>query len=129
MSTRITIDLPDDIYQRVEQFARLANRDLPSIVAESLQLLIPSPRQELSEDESIAELSDDQILALTKLEMTSEQDSRLSLLLDHQQSGLLAEAESTELQTLMQIYKEGLLRKATALEEAVKRHLIESLGE
>ncbi len=129
MSTRITIDLPDDIYQRVEQFARLANRDLPSIVAESLQLLIPSPRQELSEDESIAELSDDQILALTKLEMTSEQDSRLSLLLDHQQSGLLTEAESTELQTLMQVYKEGLLRKATALEEAVKRHLIESLGE
>ena len=129
MSTRITIDLPDDIYQRVEQFARLANRDLPSIVAESLQLLIPSPRQELSEDESIAELSDDQILALTKLEMTSEQDSRLSLLLDHQQSGLLTEAESTELQTLMQVYKEGLLRKATSLEEAVKRHLIEPLGE
>lgn len=129
MSTRITIDLPDDIYQRVEQFARLANRDLPSIVAESLQLLIPSPRQELSEGESIAELSDDQILALTKLEMTSEQDSRLSLLLDHQQSGLLTEAESTELQTLMQVYKEGLLRKATALEEAVKRHLIEPLGE
>ncbi len=129
MSTRITIDLPDDIYQRVEQFARLANRDLPSIVAESLQLLIPSPRQELSEGESIAELSDDQILALTKLEMTSEQDSRLSLLLDHQQSGLLTEAESTELQTLMQVYKEGLLRKATSLEEAVKRHLIEPLGE
>ncbi|TBR61818.1 hypothetical protein B4U84_13925 [Westiellopsis prolifica IICB1] len=36
------------------------------------------------------------------------------------------EDERLELQTLMQIYQEGLLRKATALSEAVKRGLIEA---
>ncbi|RAM52066.1 MAG: hypothetical protein C6Y22_08540 [Hapalosiphonaceae cyanobacterium JJU2] len=38
------------------------------------------------------------------------------------------EDERLELQTLMQIYQEGLLRKATALSEAVKRGLIEALN-
>jgi hypothetical protein len=70
MSTQIIINLPDEIYQRVERFARL------------------------------------------------------SKLLDRQQSGTLSEGDRSELQTLMQIYQEGLLRKATALSEAVKRGLI-----
>lgn len=48
-------------------------------------------------------------------------------LLDKQQAGTLIESEFLELQALMQIYQEGLLRKATALSEAVKRELIESL--
>jgi hypothetical protein len=52
----------------------------------------------------------------------------LSELLDRQQSGLLVESERLELQTLMQIYQEGLLRKATALSEAVNRGLMEPLS-
>jgi hypothetical protein len=60
--------------------------------------------------------------------MEPEQDARLSDLLDRQQSGILTETERKELQTLMQIYQEGLLRKATALSEAVKRGLMEPLS-
>jgi hypothetical protein len=52
----------------------------------------------------------------------------LSELLDRQQASLLLENERAKLQTLMQIYQEGLLRKATALSEAVKRGLIEPLS-
>ncbi|MGQ9873163.1 hypothetical protein [Leptodesmis sp.] len=61
--------------------------------------------------------------------MEPEQDARLSELLDLQQSGLLEKDERSELQTLMQIYQEGLLRKATALSEAVNRGLMEPLSE
>jgi hypothetical protein len=60
--------------------------------------------------------------------MQPVQDARLSELLDRQQSGLLVESERLELQTLMQIYQEGLLRKATALSEAVNRGLMEPLS-
>jgi hypothetical protein len=60
--------------------------------------------------------------------MQPVQDARLSELLDRQQSGLLVESERLELQTLMQIYQEGLLRKATALNEAVNRGLMEPLS-
>ncbi|WP_277932970.1 hypothetical protein [Nostoc sp. FACHB-892] len=37
-------------------------------------------------------------------------------------------SDRSDLQTLMQVYQEGLLRKATALSEAVKRGLIEPLS-
>jgi hypothetical protein len=56
---------------------------------------------------------------------------------NRQQAGLLTDLESpeerlrqrSELQILMQTYQEGLLRKATALSEAVKRKLIKPLSE
>ncbi|WP_292853886.1 hypothetical protein [Nostoc sp. NMS8] len=65
---------------------------------------------------------------LTELQMEPEQDAQLSELLDRQQSSILSEGDRSELQTLMQAYQEGLLRKATALSEAVKRRLIELLS-
>lgn len=128
MSTQVTITLPDEIYQRAERFARLANRDVASILSDTLQLSIPITRANVFDLESVSCLSDNQVLALTQLQMQPVQDARLSELLDRQQSRLLVESERLELQTLMQIYQEGLLRKATALSEAVNRGLMEPLS-
>jgi len=128
MSTQITITLPDEVYQRAERFARLANRDLASVLADTIQLSIPAVSPETAALESVSALSDEQVIALTELQMEPDQDARLSDLLERQQSGLLTEEESQELQALMQIYQEGLLRKATALSEAVRRGLIEPLS-
>ena len=128
MSTQVTITLSDDIYQRAELFARLANRDIASVLADTIQLSIPPIRLDVLDLEPIADISDEQVLALAELEMEPDQDTRLSELLDRQQAGLMTESERLELQTLMQIYQEGLLRKATALGEAVKRGLVEPLS-
>lgn len=128
MSTQVTITLPDEIYQRAELFARLANRDVASVLADTIQLSIPLVRPNILDLEPISDLSDEQVFALTELQMEPEQDARLSELLDRQQAGLLAEEERLGLQALMQIYQEGLLRKATALSEAVKRGLMEPLS-
>lgn len=128
MSTQVTITLPDEIYQRAELFARLANRDIASVLADSIQLSMPAVRANVLDLEPIAKVSDEQVLALTELQMEPDQDNRLSELFDRQQAGLLTENERLELQALMQIYQEGLLRKATALSEAVKRGLIEPLN-
>lgn len=127
MSTQITITLPDDVYQRAERFARLANRDLASILADTIQLSLLPIAEESLDFEPVSTLANEALLALTKLEMEPAQDSRLSELLDQQQAGLLSDNERSELQDLMQIYQRGLLRKATALSEAVKRGLIEPL--
>lgn len=129
MSTQITITLPDEIYQRAEFFARLANRDVASVLADTIQLSIPSVRANVLDLEPVSDLSDEQVFALTELQMEPDQDTRLSELLDRQQASLLAEDERLELQALMQIYQEGLLRKATALSEAVKRGLMEPLSQ
>lgn len=128
MSTQIIITLLDDIYQRAERFARLANRDVASILVDTIQLSIPPVSGDVSDLEPVSALSDEQVLMLTELQMEPEQDARLSELLDRQQSGTLSEGDRSELQTLMQVYQEGLLRKATALSEAVKRGLIEPLS-
>lgn len=129
MNTQITITLPDDIYQRAELFARLANRDIASVLIDSIQLSIPSVRADVLDLEPIANISDEQVLALTELQMEPDQDAQLSELLDRQQAGCLTENERSELQLLMQVYQESLLRKATALSEAVKRGLMEPLSE
>jgi predicted transcriptional regulator len=129
MSTQITITLPDEVYQRIERFARLANRDVASILADTIQHSIPLIRADVLDLKPVSDLSDQQVLALTELQMEPDQDARLSELLDRQQAGILVENEQLELQNLMQIYQEGLLRKATALSEAVKRGLMEPLSQ
>jgi hypothetical protein len=135
MSTPVTINLSDEVYRRAEKFALLANRDLSSILADILAHNL-SPINlgdnklrsfNLDKPEPIADLSDAQVMMLTELEMEPLQDAKLSELLDKQQSGTLAPEEPQELEYLMQIYREGLLRKATALAEAVKRGLMEPL--
>ncbi|MBW4579995.1 MAG: hypothetical protein KME42_10540 [Tildeniella nuda ZEHNDER 1965/U140] len=129
MSTDITITLSDEVYQRAERFARLANRDVASVLADTIQLSMMPIGAASLDVEPVSDLSDEQVLALTELQMEPDQDAWLSELLDRQQADLLAENERSELQTLMQIYQEGLLRKATALNEAVKRGLIEPLNQ
>jgi predicted transcriptional regulator len=128
MDIPVTINLPDDVYRRAERFAHLANRDLSSVLADTLTRSLPPISAEIDTLPPISNLSDRQVMALTQLEMESAQDARLSELLDKQQSGTLNSEEPEELDNLMQIYREGLLRKATALAEAVKRGLMEPLN-
>jgi hypothetical protein len=128
MNIPVTIHLPDDIYRQATRFALLANRDLSSILVDTLAHSFPSINAGIESVPSICDLSNEQVIALTQLELEPHQDTQLSLLLDKQQSGSLTEGEPQELDNLMQIYREGLLRKATALAEAVKRGLIEPLN-
>jgi hypothetical protein len=129
MSTQITITLTDDVYQKADRFARLANRDIASVLADTIQSSIPNISEAATTLVPISLLSDADVLALTELQMEAAQDIQLSTLLDRQQAGLLTDIHRSELQLLMQTYQEGLLRKATALSEAVKRKLIKPLNE
>jgi hypothetical protein len=124
MSTQITITLTDDVYQKADRFARLANRDIASVLADTIQSSIPHISEAATTLKPISLLSDVDVLALTELQMEPHQDLQLSELLDRQQAGILTDIDRSELQILMQTYQEGLLRKATALSEAVKRKLI-----
>ena len=129
MSTQITITLTDDVYQKADRFARLANRDIASVLADTIQSSIPNISEAATTLTPISLLLDADVLTLTELQMEPSQDLQLSTLLDRQQAGLLTDIDRSELQTLMQTYQEGLLRKATALSEAVKRKLIKPLSE
>ena len=68
-------------------------------------------------------LTDAEVLAAADQQMSEEDDSRLSELLSGQQAGWLTTLDRTELAARMLVYQEGLLRKAQALSEAVRRGL------
>jgi hypothetical protein len=77
---------------------------------------------------ALSSLSDGQVIALTKLQMETSQDQRLSQLLQTQQERAMTVTEQSELEMLMEIYQAGLLRKAQALNESVKRGLRQPLS-
>jgi hypothetical protein len=126
MATEVTITLPDEVYQRAERFALLVNRDLGSILADTVGASLFSIQPHLANLTPIDALTDPEVLALSNLQMQPEQDARLSELLEKQRERSLSSGEPQELEGLMQIYREALLRKTAALVEAVKRGLREA---
>ena len=123
MSTSVMITLPDEVYRRAAHLAQLASRDVADLLAEAIALSLPPLTAPPASVRAASELSDEEVLALTALQMAPERDRRLSTLLHKQQAGELSDPERSELLALMQLYQEGLLRKAQALHEAVRRGL------
>lgn len=127
MSTQITITLPDEVYQKAEHLARLISCEVADILTHTISISLPPFDASSEEVTPVENLSDEDVLALTQLQLPPRQDRRLSLLLEKQQAGTLPHTEQAELVTLMQHYQAGLLRKAQALREAVQRGLREPL--
>jgi hypothetical protein len=127
MSTRVVLTLPDEVYQRAARLAQLTGRDIAAALADALALFLPSFNPLSTSSKPVTDLTDEDIVALIELQMPPEQDEALSAFLHSQQAGELSDTERTELGALLQLYQEGLLRKAKALREAVRRGLHEPL--
>src|SRR6266699_3278176 len=122
MSRTVTVTLSDDLYRQLAQLAKL---NVNEVATEAIELsFLPGDPSLLK---PVDELPDKEILKLTQLQMSRAEDRRLTQLLTRQQKGTLTSKERGELWTLMQIYRNGLLRKAQALAEAVRRGLSEPL--
>jgi hypothetical protein len=128
MSTQVMVTLPDEVYASARRLADLMHREVAEVLTDALRLALPVLRPVPDPGRPVESLSDAEVLALTELQLPPDQDRRLSVLLDRQQAGSLTDTERPELAVLMQAYQEGLLRKARALEEAVRRRLREPLG-
>jgi hypothetical protein len=128
MSTQVTLILPDEVYERAERLAQLSQREVTAILAEMIAVSLPALRAGSEAPPAVATLSDEEVLALTDLRLPATEDRRLSALLDRQQAATITETERADLGSLLQLYQEGLLRKAQALEEAVRRGLREPLN-
>jgi hypothetical protein len=129
MATQITLTLPDEMVSRLQSIAQLTGYDLDDLVERAITASLPAVDAPMTDTRPANELSDEEVLQLTGLEMQPEQDMRLSALLDRQQAGILSGDERAELHVLLQHYELGLLRKAQGLREAVRRGLHEPLGQ
>jgi hypothetical protein len=104
MSIQVTVTLLDEVYQRAERLAQLTSRDVADILADTITLSLPPLTTQSKMLKPVTELSNEEILDLTELQMASDQDQRLSLLLDRQQAGELSDIERVGLLALMQLY-------------------------
>ena len=126
MSTQVTVTLPDDTYRRAEYLAQLTGRDIADVLAETIHLSLQPLGVQHAADQPVAELSDADVLAAADSEMDPAQEGRFRELLEARhtlQAGHLTQEDRAALLALMQVYQEGLLRKAQALHEAVQRGL------
>lgn len=121
MSTQLTLDLPENLIARARTIAQRAGQSVNDLLAESIELSL-KPWGTASEDD-IHQCGDEEVLKACGLELSAEDDCLLSELLQRQQAGTLPVQEQAELASLMQVYQEGLVRKAEALREAVRRGL------
>lgn len=121
MTAKITINLSDEVYRQAELLAQQCHRSVSEILVETLEnFLLPTAKP-------VSALSDSEVIALTQLRLQPFQEQRLSELLEQQQSGTITDLEREELQALIHIYEDRLLQQAQALNESVRRGLLEPL--
>ena len=127
MSTQVAIKIPEQVYKKARRLAQLTHCKVNDLLVEAIALSLAPVAASSEVASPVARLSDKEVLVLTKLELPPAQDRRLSRLLLRQQAVKLTPEERPELISLMLVYQEGILRKAQALREAVRRGLIEPL--
>jgi antitoxin component of RelBE/YafQ-DinJ toxin-antitoxin module len=120
MRELLTIKVSDQVARFASQVA--TQRDLP--VEEVLSDLLESAINELPVDS----LSNDEVLALSEMKLSDEQDATLSDLLARQRENQLDNEGRRQLNELMRVYERSLLRKAQALRISVERGLREPLS-
>ncbi len=115
MSQQITIEVPEQVMRHAAQVAARTSRRVEDILASWLE--------QATAARPVEELTDEEVLALTDLQLSNEQEESLSALLEGNREGALGEAERRQLDDLMRHYERGLLRKSQALKVAVERGL------
>jgi negative regulator of replication initiation len=123
MAMQVTLNIREETYRYAEWLARTTGRSVSDILATLLDNTLPAPERSTNILKLVEELTDSQVVALTEFQMSPREDRRLSELLRAQQERTLSETEHADLDRLMQVYQQGLLRKAQALREAVHRGL------
>jgi len=121
MTAQITLNLPDEVYHQAELLAQERHRSVSEVLVETLEIFL------LPTSKPVSALSDSEVITQTQLRLQPVQEQRLNELLDRQQAGTIASVERDELQALIHIYEDKLLRQAQVLNEAVRRGLLEPL--
>ncbi|MCW5933625.1 MAG: hypothetical protein KIT45_04890 [Fimbriimonadia bacterium] len=119
MPKHISLQVSDRVARQATRLAKQSQRPVEDILTDWLEWAASEMPVEMLSDEEVLELSD--------LQLSVEQQATLSDLLAQQQDNRLDEEAKHQLDELMRFYEHGLLRKAQALREAVHRGLREPL--
>jgi hypothetical protein len=121
--TQLSLELPDNIARQAMTLAALEGKGVEDYVVGIVQQkLTDDPTEALRKMESF---SDEDVLALADLKLTPDEDRRLGELLELNSAGSLTPSQRDELDGLMRLNMEGMLKKSLGWAEAVRRKLRE----
>lgn len=118
MSQRISIELPDALYESVERVAAATQRSTSQVIAEQLAAGLP-PLDDVPADEAVAlaalaALSDAELWQVARQESSEVAWETLSDLLEMQGTGALTDKEQSRLNSAMARYGERLVLQSHA---------------
>lgn len=119
---QITLTLPEQVFARAEHWAQRMGRPVDEVLVQVITSSL-TPLGPANETSLVTNWTDEEVLAAANLQLSPDDDRRLSELLHLQQANQLTERDRSELTARMLGYQEGLLRKAQGLREAVWRGL------
>jgi hypothetical protein len=114
----ITLDLPDDLYEQVQQVAAQSQRPIERVVLESLRLLFVPPPSSVDLATGLAALSgyaDAQLWAVVYQRLAWPQSQRLHDLSAKSKLGGVTEEEQRELEDLISSNDRAMLLRSEAL--------------
>ncbi len=97
------------------------HRDITETLTDALRIVLTPVHSDLTIESPLTTLSNDEVLALTAIQMDEFQAGQLNRLLNMQQAGMLKDPDHLSLVALMQIYNQLWIRQSEALAEAVRR--------
>lgn len=115
MSYTVTLELSDQLAQNARQVALKTERSLTEVLLAWLD--------QAAAEIPVEALSDEQVLAVSTLELDATVQAELSELLALNREGALQPRQRLRLDELMQLYRHNLVRKAHAMKVAVDRGL------
>ncbi len=114
----VTLQLPDDLYERVQEAAEASDRPLEKVLIESLDVLFAHPAESLSTDNLLAEMasySNAQLWAVVYRRLPWTQSLRWHELSAERKQGTLVDAEQKELEGLVNLVERDMLLRSEAL--------------
>lgn len=112
---QVMLDIPEEIAREARATAERTGQRVEDVLADWLG--------RMADELPVEALSDERVLELCDLQMTPEQQEELSDLLARNREGQLQGNDYAHLESLMQLYRRGLVRKAEAMKVAVQRGL------
>jgi hypothetical protein len=114
----ITLDLPEDLYERVRQVAEQSQRPVERVLVESIRLLFVLPPTSTDVATTLAALpgySDTQLWAVVYQRLAWPQSQRLHELSAKHKLEQLTEDEQSELEHLLTLNDHAMLLRSEAL--------------
>jgi hypothetical protein len=115
---RVTLDLPEQLYQQIQRAAEKSRRPLTAVLVEAVAAVAPVMDVASTDLQatlaSMAYWNDAALWRAAQTTLTAEQRARLENLHDKQQREGLTQPERTEEAALVKLYRETLLLRAQA---------------